>query len=107
MHQSWFAGVGDSFVFMPRVNLVFLSVLCRTYTKGGRASWHSLSMVTAKAQYNLRNAKRYFGEHLSAGDYYQARQKNRDPSNQYRGLVSFDAWKRDYSGSVEKRCGGF
>src|SRR5438552_406863 len=32
-------------------------------------------MVTAKAQYNLRNAKRYFGEHLSVGDYYQEGQK--------------------------------
>src|SRR5213594_2326141 len=32
-------------------------------------------MVTAKAQYNLSNAKRYFGEHLSVGDYYQEGQK--------------------------------
>ncbi len=32
-------------------------------------------MVTAKAQYNLGNAKRYFGEHLSVGDYYQEGQK--------------------------------
>src|SRR5437016_3799618 len=34
-------------------------------------------MVTAKAQYNLRNAKRYFGEHLSVGDYYKEGQKTR------------------------------
>jgi len=32
-------------------------------------------VVTAKTQYNLRNAKRYFGEHLSVGDYYQEGQK--------------------------------
>jgi len=32
-------------------------------------------MVTAKAQYNLSNAKRYFSEHLSVGDYYQEGQK--------------------------------
>ena len=37
-------------------------------------------MVTAKAQYDLKNADRYFGEHLSVGDY---------------------------SGSVEKPRGGF
>jgi hypothetical protein len=27
-------------------------------------------VVTAKAQYNLKNAEQYFGEHLSVGDYY-------------------------------------
>ena len=32
-------------------------------------------MVTAKAQYNLSNAKRYFSQHLSVGDYYQEGQK--------------------------------
>src|SRR6266545_3786475 len=30
-----------------------------------------------------------------------------DPSNQYRDLVSFDGWRRDYTGSVERRRGGF
>src|SRR6266487_5707418 len=28
------------------------------------------SVVTAKAQFNLKNAKQYFGEHLAVGDYY-------------------------------------
>ena len=27
-------------------------------------------MLTAKAQYKLRNAEQYFKEHLSSGDYY-------------------------------------
>ena len=40
-----------------------------------RPLWHSLFMVTAKTQYNLSNAKRYFSEHLSVGDYYQEGQK--------------------------------
>lgn len=28
-------------------------------------------MVTAKTQYNLKNAREYFEEHLCVGDYYQ------------------------------------
>src|SRR5712671_6421951 len=32
-------------------------------------------MVTAKTQYSLANAKRYFAEHLAVGDYYQEGQK--------------------------------
>src|SRR6266567_2436058 len=75
MPQSWLLGDADSFVFMFQVKQVSLRVLCRNYTKRGRHLWHSLSMVTAKAQYNLGNAKRYFGEHLSVGDYYQEGQK--------------------------------
>ena len=31
--------------------------------------------MTAKAQYNLKNAEQYFGEHLSVGDYYDEGQK--------------------------------
>ena len=32
-------------------------------------------MVTAKTQYNLKNAKEYFEEHLCVGDYYNERQQ--------------------------------
>ena len=32
-------------------------------------------MVTAKAQFNLKNAKQYFEEHLAVGDYYEEGQK--------------------------------
>jgi conjugative relaxase-like TrwC/TraI family protein len=32
-------------------------------------------MVTAKTQYNLKNAKEYFEEHLCVGDYYDEGQK--------------------------------
>jgi hypothetical protein len=28
-------------------------------------------VVTAKTQYNLKNAQEYFEEHLCVGDYYQ------------------------------------
>ena len=32
-------------------------------------------MVTAKTQYNLKNAREYFEEHLCVGDYYQEGQR--------------------------------
>ena len=32
-------------------------------------------MVTAKTQYNLKNAKEYFEEHLCVGDYYDEGQR--------------------------------
>jgi conjugative relaxase-like TrwC/TraI family protein len=32
-------------------------------------------VVTAKTQYNLKNAREYFDEHLSAGDYYEEGQR--------------------------------
>ena len=32
-------------------------------------------MVTAKTQYNLGNARKYFKEHLSVGDYYDEGQR--------------------------------
>ena len=32
-------------------------------------------MVTAKTQYNLKNAEEYFAEHLAVGDYYDEGQR--------------------------------
>ena len=32
-------------------------------------------MVTAKTQYNLKNAEQYFEEHLCVGDYYNEGQR--------------------------------
>jgi hypothetical protein len=32
-------------------------------------------VVTAKTQYNLKNAREYFEEHLCVGDYYQEGQR--------------------------------
>ncbi len=32
-------------------------------------------MVTAKTQYNLKNAEEYFEEHLAVGDYYDEGQR--------------------------------
>ena len=34
-----------------------------------------LSVVTAKTQYNLKNAREYFEEHLCVGDYYNEGQR--------------------------------
>src|SRR5205809_6255314 len=34
-----------------------------------------LGVVIAKAQYQLKNAKRYFEEHLNVGDYYAEGQR--------------------------------
>src|SRR5205814_9493496 len=34
-----------------------------------------VDMVTAKTQYNLKNAEQYFEEHLCVGDYYNEGQR--------------------------------
>jgi hypothetical protein len=45
-------------------------VLCNHYTKGKPGFGTLRSVLTAKTQYNLKNARGYFEEHLCAGDYY-------------------------------------
>jgi conjugative relaxase-like TrwC/TraI family protein len=37
--------------------------------------WQTVVVVTAKTQYNLKNAKEYFEEHLCVGDYYDEGQR--------------------------------
>ena len=47
-------------------------------------------VVTAKTQYSLNSAKRYFHEHLSVGDYYQEGQKT---SGEWFGVGTLGNWK--------------
>src|ERR1700761_5699324 len=43
---------------------------CISYTKCAHSPCNVRYMVTAKTQYNLKNAEEYFEEHLAVGDYY-------------------------------------
>src|SRR5580704_10611996 len=61
-----------------RVALVFTATVqhnswlrrCIRYTKCTHSPDNILCVVTAKTQYNLKNAEQYFEEHLCVGDYY-------------------------------------
>jgi len=46
-----------------------------SFRKWGWAESHLLTMIQTKIQFNLKNAKEYFREHLGAGDYYSEGQK--------------------------------
>ncbi len=47
-----------------------LSRWCISYTRCAHSPCIVLHVVTAKTQYNLKNAQEYFEEHLAVGDYY-------------------------------------
>jgi conjugative relaxase-like TrwC/TraI family protein len=49
--------------------------LCLLRTICGHACDTVCCVITAKAQYNLANAKSYFREHLAVGDYYREGQR--------------------------------
>src|SRR5205823_7151797 len=57
-------------------------------TQNARTGLIASVRVTAKTQYNLKNAEQYFAEHLCVGDYYN--------EGQYRCLRGADT-KRSYS----------
>jgi len=48
---------------------------CSNYTTCAWSPVNVRSVVTAKTQYNLTNAKEYFEEHLCVGDYYDEGQR--------------------------------
>jgi conjugative relaxase-like TrwC/TraI family protein len=50
-------------------------VLFQNETKRIRLLGRLLPVVTVKTQYNLKNAKEYFEEHLCVGEYYDQRQR--------------------------------
>ncbi|HWC61860.1 MAG TPA: MobF family relaxase, partial [Verrucomicrobiae bacterium] len=50
-------------------------VLCNLYTKLRPGFGRLFSVLTAKTQYNLTNAREYFEEHLCVGDYYDEGQR--------------------------------
>ncbi len=48
---------------------------CIRHTKTKRSPGNIRGVVTAKTQYNLKNAREYFEEHLCVGDYYDEGQR--------------------------------
>jgi conjugative relaxase-like TrwC/TraI family protein len=48
---------------------------CISYTKCADSLCNVPGVVTAKTQYNLKNAEEYFEEHLAVGDYYDEGQR--------------------------------
>lgn len=48
---------------------------CISYTKCADSAGNLRRVVTAKTQYNLKNAEEYFEEHLAVGDYYDEGQR--------------------------------
>jgi len=56
-------------------------------------------MVTAKTQYNLKNAEQYFEEHLCVGDYYNEGQR---VSGEWMGA---GAERLGFSGKVRAEAG--
>jgi TrwC relaxase len=40
------------------------------WSNANLSAWYSGVVLSAKTQMNLKNAKSYFAEHLSIGDYY-------------------------------------
>jgi conjugative relaxase-like TrwC/TraI family protein len=60
---------------MLPVNTMLRRTLCLLRTICCHACDTVCCVITAKAQYNLANAKSYFREHLAVGDYYREGQK--------------------------------
>src|SRR5665213_1020047 len=75
MSQSWLSGFGVTFVLMPIVHHKPRWRRCNCYTKCANSPCSVRCMVTAKTQYNLKNAEEYFEEHLAVGDYYDEGQR--------------------------------
>ena len=48
---------------------------CISYTRCADSPCSVRGVVTAKTQYNLKNAREYFEEHLCVGDYYDEGQR--------------------------------
>ncbi len=70
MPHSWFPGFRVAVVLMPTVQHNPSSVWCICYTRCAHSPCSVRCVVTAKTQYNLKNAQQYFEEHLCVGDYY-------------------------------------
>lgn len=75
MPQSWLPGLRVAVVLMGVVQHSTRVRRCIRYTKCADSPDSVRCVVTAKTQYNLRNAEYYFEEHLCAGDYYDEGQR--------------------------------
>src|SRR5205809_7605567 len=75
MPQSWLRGFRVAVVLILVVEHNPSSRWCRTYTTFAHSPGSVRCVVTAKTQYNLKNAREYFEEHLCVGDYYDEGQR--------------------------------
>ncbi len=75
MPQSWLPGFRVAVVLMEAVHQNPRGQWCVWHTKAARSPCSVRGVVTAKTQYNLKNAREYFEEHLCVGDYYDEGQR--------------------------------
>src|SRR6478736_3685484 len=75
MPQSFWPGFGVTVVLMSAVHHKPGLRRCISDTKCGNSPGSVRCVVTAKTQYNLKNAEEYFEEHLAVGDYYDEGQR--------------------------------
>jgi conjugative relaxase-like TrwC/TraI family protein len=75
MPHSWFPSFRVAVVLMPTVQHNSASGWCICYTRCAQSPCSVRCVVTAKTQYNLKNAQEYFEEHLCVGDYYNEEQR--------------------------------
>src|SRR5216110_2278211 len=75
MPHSWLPGVRVAVVLMVVVEHNPTLRWCICYTTCTLSPCSVRCVVTAKTQYNLKNAREYFEEHLCVGDYYNEGQR--------------------------------
>src|SRR5579862_2202476 len=75
MPHSWLPGFRVLVVLMLTVQHNPAWRLCISYTRCADSPCNVRCVVTAKTQYNLKNAREYFEEHLCVGDYYNEGQR--------------------------------
>ena len=75
MPHSWLPGFRVAVVLMVVVEHNPSLRWCISYTTCAHSPCSVRCVVTAKTQYNLKNAREYFEEHLCVGDYYNEGQR--------------------------------
>jgi hypothetical protein len=75
MPQSRLPDFSVALVFMATVHQKSNARRCISYTWFTESPDSVRCMVTAKTQYNLKNAREYLEEHLCVGDYYDECQR--------------------------------
>ena len=75
MPHRWLPGFRVAVLLMEAVHHNPREQWCVWHTKTARSPCSVRGVVTAKTQYNLKNALEYFEEHLCVGDYYDEGQR--------------------------------
>src|SRR5579872_6051344 len=75
MPHSWLPGFRIAVLLMEAVHQKPGEQWCVRHTKTAHSPCSVRGVVTAKTQYNLKNAREYFEEHLCVGDYYDEGQR--------------------------------